>query len=237
MKSKHLVLYTTCISFVLTLCLVSHARAAPPMQEAIISKTLPDGSLQTQSGQILHIAGWVFPESPDVDCRQNQENLVGNKVTYVELGKNRYGDAVVQLWESNTPIAQWPCGMVYSDESYPFMTDLLAQDAATTYRTHHDQAANYLQQWRAVYGTVHQVALRREMGYLNFGDDYKTDFTIMIPPVTLKQRPIEYWQSFSGKSVLVRGLVYSYNGPAIMLFNPQMLQEDAQNNETKSDQD
>ena len=51
----------------------------------------------------------------------------------------------------------------------------------------------------------------REDLYLNFGENYKTDFTVRIPKRAWKQ-----FGDMDGKEITVRGVVREYNGPMIV---------------------
>ena len=62
--------------------------------------------------------------------------------------------------------------------------------------------------------------------YLNFGEDYKTDFTISIDRTA--------WSMFTesgldplsleGKIVLVRGWIKDFNGPLIEVTHPEQIE-------------
>ncbi len=72
-----------------------------------------------------------------------------------------------------------------------------------------------------VEGTVYNTALVKNTIYLNFEQDWKTDFTIVVPSGlrrTFAKENIAL-QSLKGKSVRVRGWVRAYNGPVIELEN------------------
>lgn len=69
-----------------------------------------------------------------------------------------------------------------------------------------------LGQWRAVRGTVHAVSARRELTYVNFGPDWRTDFTILIPKRVASTLDLS---QLTGKVVEVRGVLEWYYGPAL----------------------
>jgi endonuclease YncB( thermonuclease family) len=68
-------------------------------------------------------------------------------------------------------------------------------------------------------GTVKKVATVRNNTYLNFGQNWKTDFTIQIPPATRKAFARNGFNvlNFSGQKIRVRGYLREYNGPLIEL--------------------
>lgn len=80
--------------------------------------------------------------------------------------------------------------------------------------------------YEVVEGTVLKAASMRNNLFLNFGKDWKTDFTVMVSTSLRKKmahRGLDP-QSLSGQKVRVRGWVRDYNGPLIELDTPVHLQ-------------
>lgn len=81
-----------------------------------------------------------------------------------------------------------------------------------------------------VSGKIVKTAIVRGTAYLNFGDDYKTDFTIAIakPQVKkLKKYLLAYdleFEELAGKTVQIMGWIEDQNGPIIWLSDPRRLQ-------------
>lgn len=86
-------------------------------------------------------------------------------------------------------------------------------------------------------GRVTSVAHFRDQSYINFGADYKTDFTIAIDardrkrfgtgddPDRDKGRVGEAWLSgLEGKQVRVRGWLFFRNGPMVKLTHPEQIE-------------
>ena len=88
-----------------------------------------------------------------------------------------------------------------------------------------EQSANYHNSFQLVRGTVIQVAKIRGTYYLNFGEDWRQDFTIVIKSRAARKfikagiDPAIY----DGKKIEVRGWLKSYNGPMIELSHPEQL--------------
>lgn len=87
-----------------------------------------------------------------------------------------------------------------------------------------DQAEGHTGAFALVRGKVVSTYQSREDWYLNFGNEWKTDFTLRIPR--------RYWKKFpnpetlSGKHVEARGVLHARNGPMItLLFPGQMVVE------------
>lgn len=89
-----------------------------------------------------------------------------------------------------------------------------------------ETASEGLNSWGIVEGTVRASAAIRNTYYLNFGTDWKTDFTIGIPSDVrrvISQNGINLSQ-FNGRHVRVHGWLESYNGPYIELFSPEWIE-------------
>ena len=79
--------------------------------------------------------------------------------------------------------------------------------------------------FQIISGKILDVATVRNTVYLNFGDDYKTDFTIVISGRVRKmfEKMNIDLASLQGKSIFVRGWLKYYNGPTIDLTHPEQL--------------
>lgn len=82
----------------------------------------------------------------------------------------------------------------------------------------------YLGRFVVVEGTISSVYTTRARIFLNFGHDWKTDFTLTLPAeyqkrfgLGGKEGEVEAWK---GRKVRVRGWLENYNGPAIRLTHP-----------------
>lgn len=89
-----------------------------------------------------------------------------------------------------------------------------------------DLDAAELGSFQLVQGRVREAAAVGRHVYLNFGDDYRSDFTAVIMPEARKlfgaggPDPAAY----EGKIVRVRGWVDSFNGPMIEVTHPEQIE-------------
>ena len=89
-----------------------------------------------------------------------------------------------------------------------------------------DTALNQSEGFAVVEGTVKSVATVNNMVYLNFGPDWKKDFTVGIPaPVrqAMSRQGMDVFK-FQGQVIRVRGWMRPYNGPFIELESPLLLE-------------
>jgi len=77
--------------------------------------------------------------------------------------------------------------------------------------------------FQLVEGRVKTVAIVGGRVFLNFGDDWKTDFTITIAPRDLR-RFTDGLEVYENAAVRVRGWMKSYNGPEIVATHPEQIE-------------
>ena len=83
-----------------------------------------------------------------------------------------------------------------------------------------------LESWQIVEGRVKAVAALRHVTYLNFGDNWRTDFTVRIGARArrLFRRAGFDLRALRGRKVRVRGWVRSRNGPLIVATHPEQIE-------------
>ncbi len=80
--------------------------------------------------------------------------------------------------------------------------------------------------FQIVQGIVKNADVKNGRAYLNFGADWRTDFTVTIEPEDMPnfRRLGVDPRAYTGQMIRVRGLVQSLNGPEIELANPQSVE-------------
>jgi endonuclease YncB( thermonuclease family) len=89
-----------------------------------------------------------------------------------------------------------------------------------------DHAMRHLDTFQLVEGRVRHVELKSGRTYLNFGDDWRSDFTILMPAAIRRQLAAAGLDPsrYEGKMVRVRGWIKSRNGPLIELVQPEQIE-------------
>jgi hypothetical protein len=80
--------------------------------------------------------------------------------------------------------------------------------------------------FQLVEGRVLDVALVRGRGYLNFGADWRTDFTLGLDAASLRrfaEAGVDL-QSLEGRRVRARGWLRYFNGPMIEITHPEQIE-------------
>lgn len=212
---------------------------------------LKDGKIVRLSG--LEIAGQYDPAAEDtsVAAKQALETLLpeGTEVTLYQTrmakkGRlNRMGHHLAHLEKKNETIwvqgALLRQGLAYalptSDTPEMAAQMYAAESAARNAKTglwenssvlSPDTAEQAIGRFAVVEGVVRSAATAKNNIYLNFGSDWRTDFTVMIAPSVRKELartgidPL----SLAGETIRTRGWLRSYNGPMLELDHPSLLE-------------
>jgi hypothetical protein len=77
-----------------------------------------------------------------------------------------------------------------------------------------------------VQGIVKSVAKRKSGTYLNFGDNWKTDFTVQISPRNRASFRKAGWtlEDLEAKTIRVRGWLRNYGGPFMQIYFPEQIE-------------
>ena len=88
------------------------------------------------------------------------------------------------------------------------------------------EAGGALRSFQLIEGRVRAAAVVRGRGYLNFGEDWREDFTVSIAP--RDRRRFEAAgiavEDYEGRLVRVRGWIESFNGPMIEATHPEQIE-------------
>ncbi len=89
-----------------------------------------------------------------------------------------------------------------------------------------DGAAGRLSRFALVTGRVRKALVVKGRGYLNFGDDWRTDFTIAISPKARRvfERDGIDVGAYADKPIRVRGWIKRFNGPMIEVTHPEQIE-------------
>lgn len=91
----------------------------------------------------------------------------------------------------------------------------------------HRRAGRYIGTFQLVEGRVHRTAVIRRWAYINFGPDWRTDFTVSIRRRALgpfRERFGRRLKRLEGKRIRVRGWLGSYNGPVIEATHAEQIE-------------
>jgi micrococcal nuclease len=88
------------------------------------------------------------------------------------------------------------------------------------------ETPKFLDSFQLVEGRVVKSAVIKRRGYLNFGADWKSDFTVTIPTESLRAFSSAGADigGYEGKRVRVRGWLKSFNGPMVEATHPEQIE-------------
>lgn len=90
-----------------------------------------------------------------------------------------------------------------------------------------EKAAEYIGELASVEGRVLKVKMTNSAVYLNFGRDFRKDFSVVIFKDDLRlfnERKIDLEKDYQGRLVRVSGLIKEYNGPEIIVRHPAQIE-------------
>lgn len=89
-----------------------------------------------------------------------------------------------------------------------------------------EETGGAIDSFQLVEGRVLEAAIVRGRGYLNFGEDWQSDFTVFIDPESRRRfeaAGIDI-ESLEGARLRVRGWLKSFNGPEIEVTHPEQIE-------------
>lgn len=232
-----------------------HAPQCPTAgtRPVVFSKALTGTSFTTQDGQEVRLAGVMAPgqdgqtvtaATADGARAALADVLRGGSVTLAATdAPDRYGRVVAQVFAGGA----WVQGQLLSSGVLRTSPDhasalcarqlLEGEDHARASETGHwrdgafalrtpEQLKARVGTFQVVEGDVTTASTKNGRAYINFGADYKTDFTVTVEQDDLKlfrQARFDV-KKLTGKHVRVRGWVELYNGPEMVVSTPAAIQ-------------
>lgn len=233
---------------VLLLLSLAVSAAAGDISGVVVRRVLDGDTLVLSSSERVRLLGLDAPERGEAFSEEARDRLLElTRGKNVELKacseKDQYGRilAVVRAGELNVnmvllqeglaaPMLIPPCGKMVTSQV------LEATEAALEARVgiytredykvvNHEEAEDHIGQRAVVRGKVMALHKGEKAWHLNFGDDWRTDFTAVL--FGQGQSRFEALgvdpEDLVGSEVLVIGKVKSYNGPEIIVRGPEQI--------------
>jgi endonuclease YncB( thermonuclease family) len=190
---------------------------------------------------------------PEIDAIKALSNLVlakRIKLAFAGRRADRYGRALAQVFLEDRGREEWVQGALLANgyarayglpESFTCARELLAHEADArrkrlglwgngVYRTlpadHPGEIMKRRGKYERVTGTVVSVGRTKGATYLDFSNDWRSDFTARIDKKVLAANP-EFDRSLNGlasKTIVLRGWIELRNGPLIDIADPSQLE-------------
>jgi hypothetical protein len=221
---------------------------AEDTQKVTLSHAEPYGIVVTEQGERLRLAGVHMPsglcraESPCLTAIDSAARRHSWRVLAATDEPDRYGRPIVWLVNVQGETLQailleqgwaWryaeaeerhaPNGLVAAEKkAEKAQRGLWSQsDYAVLPDTNADAGIGT---FRVVEGKVHSVEKRYDRYYINFAEDWRTDFTLIVDKQHWKRFPEPWLQSLPDKMVRVRGWLFYMGGAAMAISHPSFLQ-------------
>jgi len=230
------------------------ADALDPGAGAVIAAAIDGDTLQLADGRLLRLAAIMAPKGaePLAAAASTAFAEAAGRSLLLEFGPrqmDRHGRLLAQAWlaAADGTKEAWLQAMLVgeglarvagTEDTRASVLELLRieeqarnarrglwADPAYRVRTPDDLGAA-LNSFQIVQGRVLAVALVRSGGYLNFGADYKTDFTLSFSRESLRrlQESGLVFKSLQGVRLRARGWLRSFNGPLIDITHPEQIE-------------
>jgi micrococcal nuclease len=216
------------------------------------SRVLDGGGFLTADGEEVRLSGILAPgaggeetsetaaAARDALTRALRDRTVS--LAPAETPRDRYGRTVAQVFADGTWVqaALVAAGEVRAAPdlaSAPCSKALLAAEAQAretrlanwrgTFRVGDPgDIRNPTGSYQIVEGSVTTASVTRGRAFINFGADYRTDFTVTVEPDDMRifrQAKFDI-AALAGKRIRVRGWLEFYNGPEITITTPAAIE-------------
>jgi endonuclease YncB( thermonuclease family) len=217
-------------------------------EQATVASAIDGGALTLTDGRRVRLAGIQAPRAGSPLAEEARGALVkleGKTVAlgYADRGTDRHGDLlayafVADAWLQARLVEDGLARVATRTETRRCAAVLLKREAEARaakrgiwanafYRIRNaDELGPDIGTFQVVEGKIVSVKVSRERAYVNFGPDYRTDFTVTISARDLKRLAKEGVDpaKWSGKTVRVRGWLTLLNGPEIELTHAEQLE-------------
>jgi endonuclease YncB( thermonuclease family) len=215
---------------VLVCVLATTAQAGDTLTERLSAVAAGQTITLANSGEAV-FANLVFPDGPAADA-WIANHLLQQEITFKITGTDRYGRSRIQA-DVAEDMLQAGVAVIYSF-AHPPKKWQAAEDAARLAKRGvwgregfvltPENAAQHIGEFHVVEGVIRRTYYAKSASYLNFGDDWHSDFSVTIPGKFRRGFADLLPQLKEGAKVRVRGSIYEENGPMIKLTKPEQIE-------------
>lgn len=197
-----------------------------------ITAIRPDGSVVLSASGNAVFSDIVLPDAALVEPWL-AEHLLQQEISFEEGDTDRYGRTLIRSNAEEKMLQDGIAILYASEDAVPAGW----HDAERTARAEKrgvwaskdllltpEDAAGHQGAFHVVEGTITRIYESKTATYLNFGEDWHSDFSVTIPPRARRSMKPLLQQIKPGSRVRVRGYIYDENGPMIRLMKADNLE-------------
>ena len=214
----------------LVMCCSTYA-AAKSTNERVIA-TIPGGGVQLESTGKAAFASLLFPDAARAEAWL-AAHVLQQPIAVSVAGEDRYGRALITSTIEEKMLREGVAIFYASDGEIPTSWKS-AERAAREHRNGvwaidgraitSENAAQHFGSFAVVAGSVTRIYESKKATYINFGNDWHSDFSITIPAKNRRSMKALLAALKAGSKVEVRGVIYEENGPMITLTHNDNLE-------------
>jgi micrococcal nuclease len=235
--------------------IVTSCDAASPLQvvgQEGGSLRVPSAATDTPA-HVIRLAGIDVPASPRwsrssvLASRQALKKLIGQQPVMVQPlnpPQDRYGRCLADVLNHRGQWLQYalvraghayvnPLHLTEENAQQLLQGEALARrERSGLWREQHppmlqtpQTAVNYINTFQIVEGVVARAKIYGRSAYLDFGDSYRNDFTILIPGDVVKalEKDGVEMKNLVGRKVQARGVLRLQKGPTLIAYRPALV--------------
>lgn len=214
-------------------CSINHAHAAETqvLRERVVA-VLPDGSLQlAQTGKAV-FANTIAPDA-DTASSWLAAQVLQQEIRFTSSGTDRYGRTRITSDVQEKMLREGVILIYASAGDIPTSYHVAEASARAAKRgvwvndsltITPEKALELKGGFHLVEGTITRIYEGKSATYLNFGEDWQSDFSITIAPKLRRSMKTFLANLKAGDRVRVRGSIIEENGPMIRLNHADNIQ-------------
>lgn len=222
--------------FIALICCSTSAVFAAAKNETMerVTAVKPDGTLVLSSSGNAVLANILSP-APAAAETWLAEYALQKEFVFSSLGEDRYGRSMVESALQEDMLNDGAAVYYISRGKLPVSwraAEKRARDAkrgvwddrAKTVLINATQTHEHFGEFHVIEGTITRIYAAKAATYLNFGDDWHTDFSITIPGKIRRSMKAQLAEVKEGNVVRVRGYIHEENGPMVTLNHADNLE-------------
>ena len=187
--------------------------------------------MQLETSGKAVFANIIAPDAQRIDYWLS-ERVLQHDIPVIVRGEDRYGRSIITS-NLESEMLRDGVAMIYATDG-DIPADWWASERAARAQgggvwsvkervLTPENAAAHIGKFALVEGTVKRIYTSKSATYINFGDDWHSDFSVTIPGKTRRNMKDTLGAIKPGTRLSVRGMLYEENGPMIKLMSAENL--------------